>query len=184
MNYDFNNFKDALEEVKSWLEKELKTVRTGRATPAILDGIKAENYGVMTPLNQMANISVEDARTLRVLPFDLSSVKEMERAITDANLGLSIMVDEQGLRIVFPELTGERRQELVKMAKGKLEEARVSVRRERDEVWNDIQQKEQSGEITEDEKYSAKEEMERLVKETNEQLEQMFEDKEKEILEG
>lgn len=184
MNYDFNNFKDALEEVKSWLEKELKTVRTGRATPAILDGIKAENYGVMTPLNQMANISVEDARTLRVLPFDLSSVKEMERAITDANLGLSIMVDEQGLRIVFPELTGERRQELVKMAKGKLEEARVSVRRERDEVWNDIQQKEQSGEITEDEKYSAKEEMERLVKEANEQLEQMFEDKEKEILEG
>ncbi len=184
MNYDFNNFKDALEEVKSWLEKELKTVRTGRATPAILDGIKAENYGVMTPLNQMANISVEDARTLRVLPFDLSSVKEMERAITDANLGLSIMVDEQGLRIVFPELTGERRQELVKMAKGKLEEARVSVRRERDEVWNDIQQKEQSGEITEDEKYSAKEEMERLVKEANEQLERMFEDKEKEILEG
>ncbi len=182
MNYDFTNFKKRLEEIQDWLKKELKNIRTGRATPDILDGIKALNYGALSPLNQMANISVEDARTLRVTPFDPNSAKEIERAITEANLGLSIIVDEKGLRVIFPELTGERRQELVKMAKDKLEEARVSVRKERDEVWSDIQQKEREKEMTEDEKFMAKDEMEKLVKEANEKLEQIFEDKEKEIL--
>ena len=182
MNYDFTNFKKKLEEIKNWFEKELKSVRTGRATPEILDGIRAENYGALSPLNQMANIAVEDARTLRVTPFDPNSAKEIERAITEANLGLSIMLDEKGLRVVFPDLTGERRQELVKMAKDKLEEARVSVRKERDEVWSDIQKKEKEKEMTEDEKFMAKDEMEKLVKETNDKLEQIFAEKEKEIL--
>ncbi len=184
MNYDFHHFKLKLDEIEEWLNKELKAVRTGRATPSILDGVKAENYGVLTPLNQMANIVIEDARTLKIVPFDVSSVKEVEKAITEANLGLSIVVDEKGIRVIFPELTGERRHELVKLAKTKLEDARVSVRRERDEVWNDIQSKEQSGEMTEDEKFMAKEEMERLVKAANEKFEEIFSGKEKEILEG
>ena len=183
MNYDFTEFKNKLEEVKAWLEKELKQVRTGRATPSVLDGIMAENYGVLTPINQMANVGVEDAKTLRITPFDVNSTKEIEKAITDANLGLGINADEKGLRITFPELTGERRQELVKKAKEKLEEARVSVRRERDEVWNDIQSKEKDGELTEDEKFSAKESMEEIVKKANEELEEMFSVKEKDILE-
>jgi len=183
MNYDFTQFKESLKEIEAWLEKELKSVRTGRATPAILDGIKAENYGVLSPINQMANIAVEDARTLRITPFDPSATKEIEKAITEANLGLSMVTDEKGLRVIFPELTGERRQELVKLAKDKLEEARVSVRRKRDEVWNEIQEKEKAGELTEDEKYMAKDEMEKIVKETNDKLEKIFEDKEKEILE-
>ncbi len=183
MSYNFDEFKKQLEEVKNWLKDELKSVRTGRATPSILDSVKAENYGVMVPLNQMANISVEDPRTLRIIPFDPNQNKEIERAITDAGLGLSVVVDEKGLRVIFPELTGERRQELVKLAKEKLEEARISVRRHRDEVWSDIQEKEKAGEITEDEKYAAKEEMEELVKKTNEELEEIFKAKEKEILE-
>ncbi len=182
MKYDFTEFKNKLNDVKDWLKKELQTVRTGRANPAILDSVKAENYGALTPLNQMANIAVEDARTLRITPFDPSSAKEIERAITEANLGLSIVVDEKGLRVIFPELTGERRQELVKLAKDKLEEARVSVRRERDETWSDIQEKEKAGELTEDEKYMAKDEMENIVKQANEELEKLFEEKEKEIM--
>ncbi len=184
MMYDFTNFKNKLEEIKTWLKKELQTVRTGRATPAILDSVKAENYGALVPLNQMANIAVEDARTLRITPFDPNSIKEIERAITEANLGLSIVVDEKGLRVIFPELTGERRQELVKLAKEKLEEARISVRRERDEVWDDIQEKERAGEMTEDEKFASKDEMEELVKKANEELEELFKEKEKEILEN
>ncbi len=182
MNYDFTNYKKKLEDIKSWLESELKKVRTGRATPAVLDGIKAESYGVLVPLNQMANIGVEDARTLRITPFDINSLKEIERAITDANLGLSISQDEKGIRVIFPELTGERRQELVKMVKDKLEEARVSVRQARDELWSEIQEKEKSGELSEDEKFMAKEEMEKLTKDANAELENISKAKEEDVL--
>jgi ribosome recycling factor len=183
MNYNFSQFELKLKEIKEWLQKELKTVRTGRATPSVLDAIRAENYGALMPLNQMANVTIEDAKTLRINPFDPGSIKEIERAITEANLGLSIVVDDSELRVIFPELTGERRQELVKMAKDKLEEARISVRGARDEVWSDIQTKEKTGEMTEDEKYNAKEKMEELSKSANEELEKLFVQKEKEILE-
>ena len=182
--YDFSNFESKISEIKKWLQDELKSIRTGRATPAILDSVKAENYGVLVPINNMANISVEDARTLRVVPYDNSQLSNIEKAITEANLGLSVIVDDTGLRLIFPELTKERRQELVKLAKDKLEEARIAVRRERDEVWSDIQEKEQNGEITEDDKYRNKEKMEEIVKKAYEELEEIFKDKEKAIMEG
>ncbi len=182
--YDFSNFESKISEIKKWLQDELKSIRTGRATPTILDSVKAENYGVLVPINNMANISVEDARTLRVVPYDNSQLSNIEKAITEANLGLSVIVDDMGLRLVFPELTGERRQELVKLAKDKLEEARIAVRRERDEIWSDIQDKEKNGEITEDDKYRNKEKMEEIVKKAYEELEEIFKDKEKAIMEG
>ena len=182
--YDFSNFESKISEIKEWLKNELKSIRTGRATPAILDSVKAENYGVLVPINNMANISVEDARTLRVVPYDNSQLSNIEKSITEANLGLSVIVDDTGLRLIFPELTGERRQELVKLAKDKLEEAKIAVRRERDEVWSDIQEKEQNGEITEDDKYRSKEKMEEIVKKAYEELEEIFKDKEKAIMEG
>ncbi len=181
MLYNFDEFKNKLEEIKEWFSKELKSVRTGRANPAVLDGVRADNYGTPTPLNQMANIGVEDARTLRITPFDPSATKEIEKAITEANLGLGISADEKGVRVIFPELTGERREELIKMVKTKLEEARVSLRQARDEVWSDIQEKERSGEMTEDEKYASKEEMERIVKEYSDKFESMLSEKENEI---
>jgi len=181
MLYDFNEFKKKLEEIKDWFSKELKSVRTGRANPSVFDGVRADNYGTPTPLNQMANIGVEDARTLRVTPFDPNASKDIERAITEANLGLGISVDEKGVRVIFPELTSERREELIKIAKNKLEETRISLRQARDEVWSDIQEKERDGEMTEDEKYSSKEEMEKIVKEYSDKFEVMISEKEKEI---
>lgn len=182
MTYDFSQFKSKIEEIKDWLKKELKNIQTGRATPSILDSVKAENYGVLTPINQMASIGVEDPKTLRITPFDPSTLKEIERAITNADLGLTVVVDETGIRVVFPELTTERREELVKLAKQKLESAKITLKQARDEVWSDIQEKEKNGEMTEDEKYAAKEEMEKINKEAAEELEEIFKEKEKDIM--
>ena len=181
MSYDFSDYKSKTEEIVKWLSGELLSVRTGRATPSLLDSIFVESYGTRLPLNQVANIGIEDPKTLRVTPFDQSTLKDIEKAITDANLGVSVVVDATGLRVVFPELTSERKTLLVKLAKDKHEEARVSLRKARDEVWSDIQEKQKNGEITEDEKFAAKEEMEKITKDINEQLDALFKKKEEEI---
>ena len=183
MQYDFTEFDNKISEIKNRLTNQLKKVRTGRATPAILDGVQAVNYGVLTPLNQMATVAVEDARTLRVSPFDPSALKDIEKAITDADLGLGVVVDDTGLRLTFPELTGERRQELVKMAKKELEEAKVALRQARDETWKDIQEQESAGHMSQDEKFANKDIMEDKFKKATEDLDNIFTGKEKEILE-
>jgi len=179
--YDFTELKKQLEDAQDWLRKEYQSLRTGRATPALLDGISIESYGARVPLNQAASIGVEDARTLRVTPWDVSQVKSIEKALTDADLGVGITADSAGARVTFPELTSERRESLVKIARAKLEDARQSVRGARDEAWSDIQAQEQSGDITEDEKYRAKEELQKYVDATNEALEAMCKKKVEEI---
>jgi ribosome recycling factor len=138
-------------------------------------------YGSRVSLKQTANIAVEDARTLRVAPYDASLVKEVERAISAADLGVGISSDATGVRTTFPELTSDRRQELLKIAKQKLEEARTTVRLARDEVWSDIQKKEREGEITEDDKFTLKDELQKHVDAANEMLEKHYQQKEKEI---
>src|ERR1700691_2488686 len=125
MPYDFKPFDTKVAAAKEWLAKEFRNVRTGRANPAILDGVSATAYGSMMPLKQLAQIGIEDARTIRVPPFDASTLKDIERAIAAANLGVGTSSDGTVVRVTCPDLTGERRQELVKMAKGKLEEART-----------------------------------------------------------
>src|SRR6185295_9279904 len=98
MAYDFKPFEKRIKEIEERLGKELSAVRTGRATPAILDGVQIESYGTRMPISQVANISVEDARTLRIAPWDMSNAKEIEKAIIVANLGLSVATDERGVR--------------------------------------------------------------------------------------
>ena len=134
MPYDFTKFDTKVTGAREWLAKEFRNIRTGRANPAILDGVQVSAYGSMVPLKQVAQISTEDARTIRVQPYDPSTIKDIERAISTANLGVGTSADSAGVRVTFPELTGERRQELVKMAKGKLEEARATIRVARDEA--------------------------------------------------
>jgi len=180
---EFSSFKQQLDDTKEWLREEYKGIRTGRATPAVLDNVQVEAYGTRMPLTQVANVTVEDARTLRVNPFDPSTRKDIESSIEDVDLGLGISADESGLRVTFPELTTERREQLLKLAKQKLEDARKAVRTARDDVWDDIQKREKEGDITEDDKYRLKEEMERLVQHANEELEQMEKKKENEIQE-
>jgi len=181
MPYDFTKFDTKVTGAREWLAKEFRNIRTGRANPAILDGVQVSAYGSMVPLKQVAQISTEDARTIRVQPYDPSTIKDIERAISTANLGVGTSADSAGVRVTFPELTGERRQELVKMAKGKLEEARATIRVARDEAWKDIQEMERDSSITEDDKFSLKDELQKRVDKTNEDLEGAFESKEKEM---
>jgi ribosome recycling factor len=129
MAYDFSSFKARTAEIEEWLKKELSLLRTGRATSAILDSISIESYGSMSPIVHVATVSMEDVRTLRVAPWDKSQVKAIEGAIQKANLGLSVTTDEAGLRVIFPELSGDRRAQIVKLLGQRFEDARISLRK-------------------------------------------------------
>jgi ribosome recycling factor len=181
MQYNFQNLKKKIDETADWLQKELQSVRTGRATPMLLDSISVEAYGSRMPIREIGAVSIEDPRTLRVSPWDLTQVKAVEKAITIANLGVSVSVDDKGLRVHFPELTSERRLILSKLTKEKLEAARIALRGERDQVWNDIQKQEKEGKMSEDDKFRAKEDMQKAIDEGNRKLEALAEKKEQEI---
>jgi len=181
MAYSFKNFDVRTEEIVSWLGKEFSGIRTGRATPMLLDLIQVESYGTRVPINQVGSVNVEDARTLRISIWDAQTVRSVEKAITEADLGVGVVADGNGIRVIFPELTSERRVQLLKIAKGKLEEARVSIRAARDEAMKDIESREKGGELSEDEKFSAKEDLQKRVDSKNNTLSQTYELKEKEI---
>jgi len=178
MAYDFSKFKAKVKETEEWLKKELSNVRTGRASAAILDSIKIESYGSMVPVNQVGNISTEDARSIRIVPWDMSQAKDIEKAITVANLGVGIVLDDKGIRVMFPELTGERRIQITKIAKDKVEEARKTLRMHRDDVMKDMQAKE----LPKDDMFRAKNDAQKLVDEGNKALDALFAKKEQEIL--
>lgn len=179
---DMDQIKQRMSEITEWLQKEFSMIRTGQATPAILDNVKVESYGTHMPLVQVASVGIEDARTLRIAPWDSGNIKAIEKGIIDADIGVSVVVDDTGLRAVFPELTGERRQQLAKLAKAKLEDARVSVRNERDDAIKQIEAAQKNGEISEDDKFAQKEAVQKVVDATNAELEQMYKAKEGEIL--
>ena len=182
MTYNFSNFQTKSKELHEWLVKELSALRSGRATPAVLDGVLVESYGTKLPIKHLAAISLEDARTLRITPFDASAGKEIEKAIAQANLGLSVSADEAGVRAHFPELTSERRQSLIKVAKEKLESARIHLRKLRDETIKDIEAKEKAGGMGEDERFRLKKELDKQSEAVQKKLLETFERKEKEIL--
>lgn len=182
MAYTFQVFTSRAKEVQDWLAKEFSGLRSGRATPAILDGVLVESYGTRLPVKHVAVIALEDPRTLRITPFDAAMTKEIEKAIAATNLGLSVSADEGGVRAHFPELTAERRASFIKVAKEKLESARVTLRQQRDEVVKDIATKEKAGGMGEDEKFRLKKELDKLTEGENKKLQEAFERKEKEIL--
>lgn len=182
MQYNFSNFKASLKKVEEFLGKEYSQLSTGRASPMILDGISVESYGAMQSIKNVASISIEDPKTLRIAPWDKNQIKGIEKAILVADLGLSVATDEAGIRVIFPQLTTETRLKLVKVLKEKLEEARITARRERGDVWEEIQNLEKEGKMTEDEKIRAKDELQKVVDESNKNLEALFEKKEKEVV--
>ncbi len=179
--YTFTPFTKALASAADHLKQELATIRTGRAAPALLDGVRVEAYGSSMKLEQVASVTIEDARSIRVAPWDQSQVRAIERALSEADLGVSLATDERGVRVSFPELTSERREQLVKITRTKLEEARAMIRREREAVWQDIQKQEKEKQLSEDEKFRAKEQMEKLVQDANRTLEELAERKEAEL---
>ena len=170
-----------LKEVTEWLGKEYAGIRSGQASPMLLDSIRVESYGSHVPLNQVGSVNIEDARTLRISVWDKGGVAAIERAIQDANLGISTVSDSSGVRVIFPELTSERRAQLLKLAKSKLEDARISVKAVRDEAMKAIEKQHKDGDIGEDDKFSMKDKVQKHVDETNKALEAIFDAKEVEL---
>ncbi|HEY4503240.1 MAG TPA: ribosome recycling factor [Candidatus Paceibacterota bacterium] len=182
MQYNFSNFKTELKRVEDFLGSTYSQLNIGRASPMVLDGVSVESYGSYVPLKNVASVSIEDPKTLRIAPWDKSQIKDIERAIVGSNLGLSVATDDGGIRVIFPQLTTETRQTLVKVLKEKLEEARITVRREREVVSSDIEAKEKEAKLTEDDKFRAKEELQKIINEVNANLEGIFEKKEREVM--
>lgn len=182
MQYDFTKLKNKIKETEDWMKKEYTGIRTGMASPQLLDNVMVESYGQRLPINQVGSVSIADPKSLLVTPWDISQVKAVEKAITLANLGVSLKTDEKGVRIFFPDLTSERRELLMKVAKEKLEHGKITIRNIREEVWSDIQTKEKEGGMSEDERFRFKGEMQKLVDAGNKMLEEIFTKKEKEII--
>lgn len=182
MQYNFTNFKNELKKVEDYLSKEYSQLNIGRASPMVLDGVSVDSYGSKMPIKNVATVSIEDPKTLRISPWDKAHVKEIEKAITAANLGLSVATDDAGIRVIFPQLTTETRQTLVKVLKEKLEESRISVRQVRTATLEDIENKQKSATLTEDEKFRAKEDLQKLTSESNSKLEEIFKKKETEVM--
>lgn len=177
MAFDINQFKKIGTEKQVWLTNELQGLRTGRATPALLDSVTVDVYGSRMKLSQIASITVEDARTLYVNPWDKGQIKDIEKAITVADLGISAGSDDKGVRVSFPELTAERRGQLMKLVRAKLEEARVQIKTARAKAISDA---EASG-VSEDEAKRLKGEIQKVVDDTNKLLEDLAVKKEKEL---
>lgn len=163
MAYDFSKLKAQIQETDEWLTRELSGVRTGRASPALLDSVKVDAYGVKTPIAQVASVTVEDARTIRITPWDKTLSKGLEKAINDADLGISVVVDDAGIRVIFPELTAERRTLLSKLAGEKTEQARVTLRGHRADTIKGIDASEKEGGMGKDDVQRYKEEAQKLI---------------------
>lgn len=178
MAFNYTNLDNGLKESIEWLSREYSRLHTGRASPAYLDGVMVEAYGSFQPIKNVGSVNIEDARTLRVALWDKSVIKDVEKAITAANLGVSVAVDGDGMRVIFPTLTTENRSRLVKVLKDKLEDARVSVRKERETAMSELK----SEELPEDDDRRSKDEIQKKVNEANAKLESIFDSKEQEVM--
>lgn len=157
-------------------------IRTGRANPALLNGIMVNYYGAPTPLNQLASIGVPEPRVLTVSPFDQSQISAVEKAIRDSDLGVNPNRDGNLIRITLPELTEERRKDYVKLAKQKAEESKVALRNIRRKIREDLDKQEKAGELTEDDHETISKELDAETKKFTEEIDSLLETKQKEIL--
>jgi ribosome recycling factor len=162
---------------------EFSTVRTGRASPHLLDRIDVDYYGAITPLRQLANISASEARLLTVTPYDKSSIKAIEKSIMESDIGLTPSNDGAVIRLTIPELTEERRKELVRIVHGIAEEGRVSIRNVRRDIMHDLRELKKEGEVGADEEHRAESELQKLTDTRISEIDSFLAGKEEEILE-
>lgn len=182
-NVDLTAAERRMQGAMESLRREFTSIRTGRASPSILDRVEVEAYGTRMPLNTMANISAPEARLLTVTPFDPSTSKAIERAIENADLGLNPQNDGKIIRLPIPELTEERRKEMMKRARGMAEDTRVSVRNVRRDELRDVSELRKEGDISEDEERRAEEELQRLTNKYVSRVDESLSDKESELSE-
>ena len=181
MDY-LENAEERMQKTLDNLKEEFVTIRAGRANPGVLNKLTVDYYGVPTPIQQMANISVPEARILLIQPWDRSTIKSIERAIHASDIGINPSNDGSVIRLVFPELTEERRKDLVKDVKKKGEAAKVAVRNIRRDVVDSIKKAQKGGEITEDDQKKDEESAQKLTDKYIEKVEKTVEDKTKEIM--
>jgi ribosome recycling factor len=172
------DFEKAIEHFKI----EIGKIRTGRANPSIVEDLMVDYYGARTPLKQIASINTPEPRTITVQPWDRGALSAIESAIRESELNLNPNNDGILIRINIPQLTEERRKEMVKLLNQKAEEGRIGVRGVREDAWKEIQDKEKSGEISEDDKFKIKEDLQKVVDDYNKKIEEIREKKEKEMM--
>ena len=182
MSAELDQYKEKMEKSLDSLANEYTTIRAGRANPHILDRISVDYYGQPTNLQSVANISVSEARTLVIQPWEASLIKEIEKAILVADLGLTPNNDGKVIRLTFPELTEDRRKELVKDVKKKGEGAKVAIRNIRRDANDMIKKQQKANEISEDEQKDAEDEIQKMTDEFIAKIDTMVEDKSKEIM--
>ncbi|AEF17332.1 MULTISPECIES: ribosome recycling factor [Thermoanaerobacterium] len=165
------------------LKNELMSIRAGRANPALLDRISIDYYGTMTPINKLATITAPEPKIIIIQPWDTSKISEIEKAIQKSDLNINPTSDGKIIRLVFPDLTEERRKELVKLVHKKGEEAKVAVRQIRRDANDAIKKMDKNGEISEDEKLKSEENVQKLTDKYIKEIDKILEQKEKEIME-
>ena len=179
---DYTNLKQRMEKSIGAFQEKLSEIRAGRANPAILNKVKVDYYGVPTPINQMAGISVPEARLIVIQPWDISILKEIEKAILASDIGINPNNDGKVIRLTFPELTEERRKELVKDIKKMAEEAKVGVRNSRRDGIDLAKKSQKDGEMTEDELKQAENKIQEMTDKAINEIDKIFSVKETEIL--
>ena len=179
---DFNEIESKMDKTIEVLKQNLSEVRAGRANPAILNKVSVEYYGTQTPINQVAGISVPEARLIVIQPWDISILKEIERAILASDIGINPNNDGKVIRLAFPELTEERRKELVKDIKKTAEDSKVAVRAIRRDGMDKAKAMQKNSEITEDELRNAEDTIQKLTDKKIEEIDKIIAEKEKEIL--
>ena len=177
-----DTYKSDLEKSLENLKKELATLRVGRANPMIVENILVDAYGSKMPIKQMASITVPEARTILVQPWDKAAAKDIEKAIQAANIGINPVNEGAQIRLTVAPLTEESRKELVKSVGEKMEKTRIAVRQIRDKERDEIIKKEKNKEITEDDKFNLQKKLDEIVKEYNDKIKEISEKKEEEIM--
>ena len=173
-----SDFAGAIEHLK----QDLSSLRTGRANTALVENLQVEFYGTMTPIIGIAQIAVPEPRQITIQPYDKNALKEIEKAVQQSNLGINPVNDGTVIRLTLPQMTEERRKELVKVVSQMSEKARVAVRNIREDLWKEIQRMEKEGEISEDDKIGGKDELQKSVDKWNEEIKKLTDAKEKEVM--
>ena len=177
----YKNFEEAREQAVGWFTNEIAGLRTGRVKTASLETLAVEHYGVRTPLQGLASLSLSDARTVVISPWDPTALLAIEKAITEANLGVQPVVDGKIIRLSFPSLNAEMREQTVRQLHKKAEEARVKLRQSRDESLSVLKRDKEKSGITEDDFYEGKKQLDQLIEQANAAIATLVTKKEEEI---
>lgn len=185
MNNDaIKKAQDNMKKSITVFQKNLSSIRAGVANAALLDGVKVDYYGAPTPLMQMSSVTIPEPRVLLITPYDQNSLDDIEHALLASNLGLTPANDGKVIRLVIPQLTGERRQEIAKEVNKMAEESKIAIRNVRREAMNSLKKQQKDDEITEDEQRNLEKKVQKVTDDATKQIDQIAEEKRKEITQG